>query len=467
MRASNFREGCLFWHGISVIGVAFTGLFALLNMAQAHPLTTVYDFCSVKNCKDGAFPNGLVMDQTGNVFGIAGGGGVDHHSQGNGTVFELKNGKKFKLLYKFCTEANCLDGSGPVGNLVIDTSGNLYGTTLLGGAHGQGTAFELSPTAHGVWSLHKLYDFCSGGAGCPDGGNPSGALTYVGASTGVPYDGSSPLYGVGGEGGTGGNNALGVVFQLTPPQGRSSWSETVLYSFCIQGGTACTDGARPLGALLADANGNLFGVTSAGGVNHPQGFSAGAGVVFQLRSNTGVWNENVIYNFCSQQNCSDGAYPSAGLIEDSNGDLLGTTFYGGANCLLDGTATSCGTIFQLTPDGANWQQSVLHTFCLQMDCPDGAGPTAPLLMGPGGALYSTTKAGGGNDGDPSHEGGGVLFKVDGASFEVVHSFCALANCADGFFPFAGVVLTGSGLLLGSTEEGGNAFSGGTVFKIKP
>ncbi len=163
-------------------------------VAAAHGrLTTLHNFCTLGGCSDGKAPGQLSMDLSGNVFGVTEDGGPQ---RGKGTVFELVHGRTYKGLYGFCRRHNCDDGAFPQGRLIVDTSGNLYGTTGGGGTHKSGVAFKLSQSG-GRWRTYtKLYDFCSlGGNNCPDGSGPSGGLTYAGAESGVLYDGVSPLYG--------------------------------------------------------------------------------------------------------------------------------------------------------------------------------------------------------------------------------------------------------------------------------
>jgi len=169
------------------------------------------------------------------------------------------------------------------------------------------------------------------------------------------------------------------VFRLTP-----RGVETVLYSFCAQ--TNCADGANPGAALIMDEAENLYGTTPVGGAND-------RGTVFEL---TPGGRETVLYSFCAQTNCTDGATPTAGLIMDKAGNLYGTTFHGG------GTSDD-GTVFVLTHRGT---ETVLYSFCAQTDCGDGALPQAGLIMDKAGNLYGTTVQGGANN-----FLGGVVFQL--------------------------------------------------------
>jgi uncharacterized repeat protein (TIGR03803 family) len=262
-----------------------------------------------KGGNDGFGPgSGLVFDGAGNLFSTTPDGGK--HSAG--VVFELSpgaNGWKQKVTHAF-TGGN--DGAiGSLGLLLFDGAGNLYGIAELGGAHGAGTVYELSPTPRGVWKQKTLYAF----KGMPDAGFPYGGLNW---------DAAGNLYGT-----TyfGGNSGTGSVFQLSPgPNG--TWQESVLYNF--QGGT---DGSFPTSTLIFDAAGNLFGTTSTGG--RP---SCDCGTVFKLTLSGGSWNEKIVHFFGKG---SDGYSPNYGLTFDPAGNLNGTTPAGGTG--------GHGMIFRLTP----------------------------------------------------------------------------------------------------------------------
>lgn len=430
-------------------GMALAGLAG--SAAQAAKFKVLHSFCESHHlfCGDGSNPgSSLAMDQAGNFFGTTSTGG-----QGVGTVFELERkpggSLKFKTLYRFCTQGIC--GHNPNGPLVIDTAGNLYGTA-------SNRVFELSPGGkRGLWTEKLIHGFCSQ-QNCTDGNGPVGGLTYAGASSGVPYDGVSPLYGV--TGGGGANNA-GTVFELINNTG--AWSESVLYSFCSQGGDKCTDGKLPISSLIVDAFGDLFGTALEGGGKKQ------AGVAFELSPNDGAWNYTSIYSFCSLTNCADGKAPDGPLTLDGAGTLLGITAAGGATCTR--TEGGCGTIFRLSQNDGLWQQAVIHSFCQQRDCKDGAEPIGAVTVNSLGDLYGATTIGGGNDIDDREVGGGVVYELaSDSSFRILHRFCSLANCVDGEDPEAGLVMDTSGSLYGTTNLGG-AFaedtSGGTVFRITP
>jgi len=322
------------------------------------------------------------------------------------------------VLYSFCSMTNCSDGVGPQADLIADSNGNLYGTTVGGGGFGFGTVFELSPpaTAGGPWTETVLYSF----SGPPDGVAPVGTLVA---------DSSGNLYGTTyNGGGYRGGPTAGVAFMLA-----ATGKESVLYTFCSQ--PLCSDGGNPTG--LIDSNGNLYGTTQNGG-------ALGHGVVFQLSPYT------VLYRFCTQGfPCTDGATPSRGRLLADGGNLYGTTLYGGAS--------GAGTIFKLTPGG---KETVLYSFCSQPNCSDGAQPVAGLIADSAGNLYGTT-------GDGGASGAGVVFEVmpDGTE-TVLYSFCSMTNCSDGAAPFTSLIADGKGNLYGTTS-GGGASNNGVVFKVTP
>ena len=412
--------------------------------ASAQGFKVVYMFCENRLCPDGYSPSDLAADTAGNLFGTTRGGGPS----GGGTIFELKhraNGRyKFEQLYGFCSEMNCLDGQLPGGRPVVDVSGNLYGTALGGGTSGyNGVVWELK-RSHGVWKLKVLHNFCPPEGDCSDGVEPMASLTYASAVTGALYDGKSPLYGVTPFGGAG---FQGVVFQLTPD--KSGWDFQVLYTFCPGGN--CGGGAVPNGPLLPDAAGNLYGMTYGGG-------SASRGAVFELSQSGGNWSESALYSFCQQADCVDGEQPSGGLAMDGTGVLFGTASAGGNFC--SGNNIGCGVLFKLAPNGGQWQQTVLHSFCSESNCADGATPAAAPFIDTNGDLIGTAQFGGNADSK------GVVWRFSGGNFEAMHKFCRKSDCPDGANPAAAVISDGAGHLIGTTAYGGPN-NGGSVYEIAP
>jgi len=416
--------------------------------AQASPLHTLYAFCALVDCVDGSTPDAaLLQDASGNLYGTTQAGGA----HGLGTVFELEwmpqtARWRYKVLYHLCALSGCPDGVGPLrSRLIMDESGALYGTANGGGTAQEGIVFKLTPNARrSRWSLSAIWNFCSRFTSCSDGASPVGGLTYLGAESGAPYDGRSPLYGVTL---SGGRHFQGIAYSLEPkPNG--GWSEKVLYGFCRESG--CVDGALPQAELLLDAAGKLYGTTQRGGAN-------GKGLVFRLSPSTGtkLWDETTLHSFCSVSGCADGNLPNGGLVMDAAGNLFGTTQLGGlAPCNL--SEDGCGVAFELTPDGS---ETVLHTFC-SAGCADGAEPFAGLVLDGAGNLYGTTYLG-------TAGGGGGVFRLNG-EFKVLYSFPACGfGCEHGDNPVGGLILDSTGDLFGSNTNRGKNDEGGTIFELTP
>ena len=261
------------------------------------------------------------------------------------------------VLYSFCAQAGCTDGYRPQAGLVLDASGNLYGTTYEGGANNKGAVFEVSASE----TESVLYSFCAQ-PDCTDGYHPRASLIL---------DAKGNLYGTAYDGGA---HDGGTVFELS-----ATGTETLLYSFCSKPG--CRDGYYPHADLAMDKNGNLYGTTQYRG-------AYGGGIVFEISASG---SESVLYNFCAQPGCTDGYHPRAGLVLDTKGNLYGTTYSGGAK--------KRGTVFEVSPSGT---ETVLHSFSAKGT--DGYAPVAGLILDAKGNLYGTTLSGGAN-------GGGTVFQV--------------------------------------------------------
>jgi uncharacterized repeat protein (TIGR03803 family) len=334
----------------------------------------------------------------------------------------------FGLLHSFQGDT---DGQEPAVGLTANSTGDLFGSTF-GTKKNKNTGKHCSKSCGGnVYSLAGggLYSFARG----PDGEFPNSPLLI---------DAKGSFFG------TADDSNGGIVYHLSL-SGRFH----LLHSFC----NGCGDGSGPSGALVADAAGNMYGTTVGGGLND-------GGTVFKIgRDGT----TDIVYSFCTQSNCSDGAEPLSGLIADHAGNFYGTTSGGGTQ--------SRGTVFRLTPDGS---EAVLHSFCEKKRCADGNAPLAPVIADSQGNLYGTTELGGtfGQDGPY----GGVVFKLapDG-SYTVLHSFCeAPPNCPDGYELRDGLTMDSSGNLYGVAYYGGRVsrecnselgdyFGCGTVFRIAP
>lgn len=321
-------------------------------------------------------------------------------------------------IYKFCAQPNCSDGGDPEGRLVSDPAGNFYGTTRDGGAYGSGTVYELSRNGNGGWNESVLYSFTGG---------VDGLLPFYSS---LIFDSAGNLYGTTVWGGV---NGYGVVFELSPVGG--TWTETVLYSFA--GGT---DGRYPVGGVIMDAAGNLYGTTQDGG-------TSGFGTVFELIPSGGAWMEQIMYNFTPQSPSGE-----SGLTLSAMGNIFGVA------------RTS---VFELAPNGdGSWTSTVIHRFPSLPH--DGKYPSGTLTLDNAGSLYGTTTYGGKN-------GHGTVFelipKENGKWAEkILYSF--KNGRKNGKNPDAGIVFDGAGNIYGSTAAGGTGeydgglIPGGTVFELK-
>jgi uncharacterized repeat protein (TIGR03803 family) len=276
------------------------------------------------NGKDGTNPYGsLIFDASGNLYGTTGYGGV--HGLNWGTVFELTpkagGGWTEKVLHSFGMGN---DTVYPNPGLILDASGNLYGTTWEGGTNGYGTVFELTPKAGGGWTEKILHSFGK----VEDGQNPY--------DNSLIFDASGNLYGTtfgGGAESTGCNDyGCGTVFELTPKAG-GGWKEKILHSF----NDYSRDGYNPYAGLIFDASGNLYGTTAnGGGCNDPYS----CGTVFELTPKAGGgWTEKTLHSFNDKP--KDGYHPNASLIFDASDNLYGTTAEGGTY--------GYGTVFEVKP----------------------------------------------------------------------------------------------------------------------
>lgn len=375
---------------------------------------------------DGANPAaGLIRDASGNLYGTTFGGGP----LGDGTVFKLapngSGGYEESILYGF---AGSTDGSSPLDALVMDGSGNLYGTTR-GASNGYwSTVFELSPpNGTGGYTESVLHLF----SGAADGNNPQAGLLR---------DGSGDLYGTTP---IGGNLGGGTVFELVP-NGAGGYTESIAHSFDTSAG-----GVDPQGALIEDSSGNLYGTATGGGSN-------GDGVVFELAPNgSGGYTETILYNFTGG---ASGAHPGGALIRDSSGDLYGTAGGGTSTRCVNG----CGVVFKLAPDGSGgYTESILHDFA---GGADGAGANGGLLMDGAGNLYGTTSSGG--NGSSASGGNGTVYKLapDGTGGYTETILYGFLGSTDGTVPNGGLIMDSAGNLYGTTNGGlGGAY--GNVFEI--
>ncbi|MGA9474589.1 MAG: choice-of-anchor tandem repeat GloVer-containing protein [Terriglobales bacterium] len=413
------------------IGLIFLTSFSVVLMvlavgsrsAWAQTETVLYRFCSLQYCADGTTPAaGLVMDGQGNLYGTAAGGSSSFYG---GVVFEVSTKDVESLVYNF---GAINEGLAPNGWLVRDSSGNFYGTTAGGGYDkgqckrfaGCGLVYKLTGGAEQV-----LYNFVGGS----DGQEPNGGLIL---------DKNGNLYGTTYRGGSNGGGRPGTVFEVS-----AAGIETVLHRF-----GAGNDGKLPTSGLVMDKKGNLYGTTSAGGMDgfYGPGLSCSehCGTVYEL---TAAGVEKILYSFKGWKKGGDGAAPFASLILDSSGNLYGTTYAGGTY--------GYGTIFKLTPSG---QETVLYSFIGQ---PDAGNPVGRLLMDSHGNLYGTTSFGG-------TYGFGAVYELSASGKEsLLYSF---TGGSDGSSPFDGLAMDAAGNLYGTTEIGGNFNNScpegcGVVFKV--
>jgi uncharacterized repeat protein (TIGR03803 family) len=317
--------------------------------------TVLYNFCSLASCADGGFPeySYVNFDSLGNLYGTAQQGGAN----GYGIVFELSpepaggcpsgsnpggTGWCETVLYSFCSVTGCTDGEYPSNGLVWDSSGNLYGTTQ-GNANTGGTVYELSPNGKGGWTEQVIYPVAMGNAG-------------------LAIDTSGNLYGV---------DATNDVFKLSLANGV--WTATNLHTFV--GGSK--DGLNPEGSPAVDAEGSVYGTTENGGKKN-------YGTIWKLipvtkGKNKGTYTEQILHIFDTTEY---GEYPWAGVTVDSNGNIFGTTVFGGSS--------NAGTIFELHRVGAHYHFEDYWNFSFE----DGYNPHASPILDSAGNLYGTTPVGG-------------------------------------------------------------------------
>jgi uncharacterized repeat protein (TIGR03803 family) len=437
----------------NVLALVLRSLAAILPLtlaaasAAAQGVTVIADFGQTPT--DSFYLGSpLVFDKAGNLYGTTLYGGPANY----GTVFELTQkpdgGWARKTLYRFPQGA--ADGATPSSALVLDAAGNLYGTTSNGGI-GYGTVFELSPRGDGSWKETVLRKF----AGSPDGANPFGLI----------FDSAGNLYGTTRNGGAYGGPGLdrgGTIFKLTPQEG-SGWKESVIHSFTD------SEGQPPYpGGLKMDQAGNLYGTT-----DHSIPLHSFTGVVFELSPESdGSWSYTTLHTFSglnAQGNTpnGDGAAADSGVILDADGNLYGTTFYGGVH-------DEGGAVFEVPAgQGPNGPDKILYSF----HSADNGGkyPAGGLVFDASGNLYGTTEYGG-------PYGGGKIFELlpngDGTwKIKDLHNFGGFAYngfpAIDGLNPIASMILGPDGNLYGTTSAGGYypgctdaaICTGGTVFRL--
>ncbi|MHB8216320.1 MAG: choice-of-anchor tandem repeat GloVer-containing protein [Candidatus Sulfotelmatobacter sp.] len=415
--ASFFGPWCALSRVLIVILIILAIATLPVTSASASTTQVIYSFAGGQ---DGEYlDTDLVMDSAGNIYGTSVQGG----DFGSGTVFQLSptgSGWTHTVLYSF---RGGRDGGEPYKGVTLDTQGNLYGTAVTGGGGscegGCGVAFELTHSG-GSWIQSVIHYFTGGN----DGSGPGSGLTF---------DRHGNLYGMTP---TGGAYGLGVVYQLKP-QTNGGWRLNVVHAFT--GGDDGSSGSA--GRLILDRAENLYGVTTVGGAN-------GDGVAFEITRSLSGWTLLPLYAFKDQP---DGALPYGGLIFDRAGNLYGTTYYAGAN--------DVGTVYKLTHANGSWTETVLYSF---KGGTDGSSPISTLVSDTAGNLYGTTSDGG------TGCACGVIFKlargVNGSWIESVpYRFPGAPNAG---FSYNGMVADSAGNFYGATTHGGPA-NDGTIYKFTP
>ena len=374
--------------------LAITVVFVVLHSVAAWSQTfaTLVTF----NGTNGATPveTPLVQGTDGNLYGTTLGGGA----YGNGTVFRITPTGKLTTIYSFCSQTNCADGSEPYGGLVLGTDGNFYGTTSQGGADGiSGTVFKITP----LGILSTLHSF-------------SGADGAASRAPMILSDGS--FYGITQNGGS---NGSGTVFKITPKGVFTS-----LHSF------ASGEGYYATGPLMQASDGNFFSTTELGGAN-------GYGTIFKI---TPGGTFSTFYSFSS----TDGSAPAGGLIQASDGDLYGTTYEGG---VFNTCPNGCGTVFKISLGG-------ILTTIANLEPTGPANPIAALIEATDGNFYGTSYSGG------SAGGWGTFFEITpSGDITTIHSF----DGNDGAQPYGPVTQDTNGYFYGTVTNGLGKAAQGTVF----
>ena len=424
---------CWTLNATAILSLAFT--LAATSSGSASSFKVIHTF-GTSGLSDAGLPvAGLIRDAAGNLYGTTVAGGP----QNGGTVFELSpssNGTwKETILYSFTSGA---DGGAPVAGVVLDSAGNIYGTTQQGGISSSncgsgwcGVVFELVKANR--WKETVLYSF----TGAADGASPAAP---------VLLDSAGNIYGTASGGGTfvGCYFGCGVVFELDK---ANAYTEKVLHTFT----GFPTDGNNPTAGLQFQGN-NLVGTTVAGGVGPCCGGYDG-GVIFQLvPDSSGTWNENILYTFCAQTLCADGSMPSGGVVVQ-NGNLYGATSNGG-------TAGGYGVVYTMPQSGG----SKLREFSFGGS--GGENPVGPPLLRQG-HIFGVTEQGGtmANSCAPFQNGNGVVYELaenQGKQTEtVLHSF---TGGDDGCIPQGNLIASPAGSFYGTTYLGGR-FGLGVVFEV--
>jgi uncharacterized repeat protein (TIGR03803 family) len=371
----------------------------MFRMTPTGEITSIYKFCSLPGCADGAQVHSApVVGTDGNLYGVTtAGGGSGLTGSAGGTVFRMTLDGKLTVVYTFCSiSPNCADGATPNG-IILGSDGNFYGTTVYGGINddGPGVIFKVTPDG----AFTKLYSFCSQ-ANCMDGDKPFFP----------PVEGNDGnFYGAAGSGGTLGG---GVIYKLT-----ASGQYSVLYNFCNNENGACPDGYGPY-ALAKDTDGNFVG-TAGGG-------TSGYGVVFKI---TRGGRYTIVHNFAPS---GDLGWPGTPLTLGSDGNLYGTLIGGGSGSFAP---FERGGIYEITSKGGF---KALYGFCFWCNS-NGFTPLDPVFQGTDGNFYGTTAFGGIGGTHGEAIGFGTVFQFSNGLSPFVKTIPAAAKAG------TSVIILGYGL----------------------
>ena len=401
--------GTTFFGGVSGFGTIF-------RMTPGGELTTLVEFTGTAGANPGSYPEAkLVQGSDGNFYGTTSSGGAGSY----GTVFKMTPGGQLTTLLEFTGNAGENPGTSPQAALFQGTDGNFYGTTVLGGVSsglGSGTVFRVTPGGE----LTTLVEF-TGNAG----GNP-GSHPYAGLVQGS----NGSFYGTTWDGGT---SDLGTVFQMTP-----DGELTTLVNFTNNG--ASNKGRGPRAKLVQASDGNFYGTTEEGGASDN-------GTIFRMTLGGEL---TTLVEFTDTTGENLGSRPAAALIQGSDGNLYGTTFFGGVS--------RRGTVFRITLGG---ELTTLVGFTDTAGDKPGRFPFASLVQGSDGNLYGTASGGGSGD-------NGTVFRMTpGGELTTLVEFAGIVVGDDpGSYPYAGLVEGSGGNLYGTTRDGGVS-DNGTVFRMTP
>lgn len=425
--------------------VLFCITIALATQLLAQTETTIYKF---HWNTDGANPIGtLTADKAGNLYGTTfeGGGSVNCGFDSNmpwgcGTVFEITAPTKQNPSWKetpIYVFTNTGDGTNPIGGVVFDQAGNLYGVTSHGGTLAAGTLYQLVPPAggSGPWTENTIYNFSTSS-------NDYYFPTYL------IFDKAGNLYGINVTG------PYGAIFELSPPVGGvGTWTYTQVHTFS----GSPNDGSSPVGGLAIDASDNLYGVTNLGGSS--ANCASGCGTVYELSpplTKGGIWQEAVLYNF---QGDPDANYPAGGVMLGNDGNIYGTTPRGG---IFGADYGGYGTIYELAKPqqaGGPWVESVLYSF--EGIDNSGGGAVGVLVQDAKGNLYATATPVA-VELSPPASAGGTWTETTLYNFG---NWEGLGGIVAGLTP-----RSSGNTLFGVTMGGGNCNKhqcNGTVFKVTP